>query len=659
MGWERLFRQLQKDLKLWLFGVAFLEAFRLVFIAAFHAKLGEGFSAAGLAGALLNGFRYDSRAMIIWVAVPVLFSILCAFRDWERLADRVRLGFAVAFLVLSLFLCRVAVGYFEEYDNHFDERMFGLVYDDAGAVMITIWKEHHVILWMLLLAGLAVAGAFALRRYLRNPILKDELARRLLGTTPRRISAAVLAALLVFVAARGSVSRRPVQLKDAAITRDELLNKSVVNPYMALHYTWSAHRRLLRSRGLEVFLPDRNIRAAARLATGRAEDLPDLDAYLLRHAAGSPNPAPRHVFLVVMESYSAWPTLPRFEPLGLTKELSALARDGVSFPAFVASSEGTMSCLDSILLGLPYTVPVNYQPSARKAYPFSLAAIFKRLGYRTRFFYGGYLSWQNCGQHFRDQGFEEVYGGADMGTWKEADEWGAPDEAIFDLAARTVADEPPSFNLIMTTSNHPPFPIDVAAKGFPLKAVPAELAKDFDGSMPLKAMGHLWYSDRCLGNFVRRVEARKVPALFAVTGDHYGRRYINARPSFFERSAVPFVLYGREALAARAAPPGTVGGQMDIAPTLVELCAPAGFEYQALGRDLLAGGGRNLGVGSERVLGPDFIADLEHGQVHPLSLPGVALPEKPPDLGELRRYCNAVHAVAWWRIMRGAELPRK
>jgi CTP synthase len=35
---------------------------------------------------------------------------------------------------------------------------------------------------------------------------------------------------------------------------------------------------------------------------------------------------------------------------------------------------------------------------------------FKRLGYRTRLFYGGYLSWQRFGIFARDQGADEVYG---------------------------------------------------------------------------------------------------------------------------------------------------------------------------------------------------------------------------------------------------------
>ena len=49
------------------------------------------------------------------------------------------------------------------------------------------------------------------------------------------------------------------------------------------------------------------------------------------------------------------------------------------------------------------------------------------------------------------------------------------DEQLFDFVLRTVKDETPSFNVILTASNHPPFDLDVWAKGFPLRAMPPEL----------------------------------------------------------------------------------------------------------------------------------------------------------------------------------------
>jgi phosphoglycerol transferase MdoB-like AlkP superfamily enzyme len=104
---------------------------------------------------------------------------------------------------------------------------------------------------------------------------------------------------------------------------------------------------------------------------------------------------------------------------------------------------------------------------------------------------------------------------------------------------------------------------------------------------------------------------RRLPrALFALTGDHWSRRFLlNRAPTFWERSAVPLPLYGPSVLGRVRPPESPVGGHLDIAPTLIELAAPAGFAYHSLGENLLAPK-RRLGLGLERIVGPDFIAEI-------------------------------------------------
>src|SRR5207248_653986 len=75
----------------------------------------------------------------------------------------------------------------------------------------------------------------------------------------------------------------------------------------------------------------------------------------------------------------------------------------------------TIESLGVIITGLPFARAfVNFQPLVRKGLPTAAAAIFKQLGYKPRFFYGGYLSWQRIGEFCREQGFEDVYGGDQM-----------------------------------------------------------------------------------------------------------------------------------------------------------------------------------------------------------------------------------------------------
>ncbi len=114
-----------------------------------------------------------------------------------------------------------------------------------------------------------------------------------------------------------------------------------------------------------------------------------------------------------------------------------------------------------------------------------------------RLFYGGYLSWQRFGDFATDQGAEEVYGAPHMSKGVATHEWGVDDEYLLDFIADTVDDSRPSFNLIMTTSYHPPYNVDVWGKGFPLEAGPARYRSDVrqhhepQDARPLMVLGQM------------------------------------------------------------------------------------------------------------------------------------------------------------------------
>ena len=364
---------------------------------------------------------------------------------------------------------------------------------------------------------------------------------------------------------------------------------------------------------------------------------------------------PRHIFLVVMESYDCWPMLPEYRSLGLTRQLEELAREGISVNAFVSAGDGTMPSLGSIITGLPEVgVFVNYQPSSRTPFPCSAAPIFKRLGYTTRFFYGGYLSWQRIGDFCRPGGFDQVYGGGHIVTGDLGHEWGVPDADLFQFIEKTVSDGEPSFNLIMSTSYHPPYDLDVYGMGFPLREMPPDLKSRSDNTADFNIFGHLWYADRSLGDFVRVMEQKLGDPLFVMTGDHSSRRFINSRPNLYERSAVPCVLYGKAVLAGIVPPHAMAGAHIDLVPTLVELCAPAGFEYSSFGGNLLDPSRPPIGFGIRTIVGPDYIFEVDHpDQVR--TFPG---PPSTPSSIPCARPQTIVSGQPWPGLVAGHERER-
>jgi phosphoglycerol transferase MdoB-like AlkP superfamily enzyme len=659
-GFDRFLDSSSRDAVLLGIAVSILAAFRLLLLFVQRDGIAPASSASDVAATLLFGLRYDAKIAACVAGPSFLASLACLRFDAAGIAARVRRILGTAFVLVTVPLCVVDLFYFREYHAQFDHFVLGAVYDDLGAVLGTVWRTYPVIPALLAILACALAGTVLVRRALaRSWVRRSPGAPRPILLRALTVSAAVL---LYAVLLRGSLTSRPVEQKDAAVTRDPLLNELVPNPYSALSWAISGWRDLAGASGLRVHLADGDVRSAARRLAGPACDPKDVDEALVRiapgPASGSPPVPPRHIVLVVMESDDAWTLQEDWASLHLADEMKALGREGILLDRFVPASSGTMSSLSAIVTGLADAgVYTNYQHSATAPYPTSIAPIFKQLGYRTRFFYGGFLSWQRVGEFAEAQGFDAVYGAAHMGAWTATNEWGVADEDLYDFVERTITDDVPSFDLVLTTSNHPPYDVDVWAKGWPVREIPPGMAAGFaESGLALHEIGHHAYADARMGRFVRDMEARSPSTLFAVTGDHYSRKFPGARPTLWQRTAVPLLLYGKDALRGRGLAPETVGSHHDIAPTLVELAAPAGFEYHAIGRSLFDPRHGALAIGPlGRVVGPGWIADLR------LDLPWEPLPGMPgprgePDLAAARRARGDFLGVAWWRIRVGTDL---
>lgn len=656
-GWRVFLAQSQKDFKFWLFAVIWLGLLRAVMLTVFASSLGPAATWGEILKGALTGARFDICVASFWTLPLVVASLATWAGLRERSVERFRLVLAGLFSVLSTFVGIVAIGFFSEYKDHFNHWIFGLVFDDVKAVMQTVWASYPVIPAFLCLAAGIVITWLLLKRLLARPLVSADRLERYTLSWPRRMALVVLLLGAVFAGLRGSVVTRPIQLKDAAVTADPVLNKMVLNPYSALRYAISHQLTLLRGRDLRALWPGGDILEAARVAYPARPAHGDLDALIERVAGGPPAKPPRHIFLIIMESYDAWPFLPRYQSLGLVGGAQALAREGVLIRAFVPAGSGTMQSVGALVTGLPEVgAVVNYQPASRRPFPTTAPAIFKRLGYRTRMFYAGYLSWQRFGDFSKDQGFEEIYGGGDMVQGRLSREWGVEDDQLFDFILNKIPPDPPSFNVILSAGYHRPFTTDVYGKGFPLRTVPEDIKPLWEGAVSLAALGHFWFADQALSNFIVRAEQRLPDPVFAATGDHWSRDFLHERPNIYERNAVLMLWRGQDILPPVSDPAGLAGSHLDIVPTLVELAAPAGFKYHAFGGNLFAPDREQIGSGLPATVGPDFITFHPSPEVT-LSLWDMQpRPTKPEEFKAMQRW-RAIRALAWWRLMKGSALP--
>lgn len=654
--WAIFLTQAQLDLNLWVFVVIWLGVFRAIMLLAFSRNLGPSATWGAILDCALTGARFDFTVATMWALPGVLATLATLLGLSGRFAGGLRQVVGRVFVVLSALLGAAAILFFAEYKDHFNHWVFGLVFDDAKAVLRTVWASLPVVPSLLGLGLGIVAPWLIVKALLAKPWVDGHRLAARVASWPRRTAVVLLLLSSAFAGLRGSLGTRPIQLKDAAVTGDLVLNKMVVNPYSALLYAVNSQLQLIRGSDLRVLWPSGDIREAARTAFPSQPSYDDLDALIERVAKGPPAERPRHIFLIIMESYDAWPFLERYRSLGLVEGVRGLAQDGILIPAFVSAGTGTMTSVGALITGLPEAgAVVNYQPASRQPFPTTAPAIFKQLGYRTRAFYAGYLSWQRFGDFCADQGFEEIYGGGDMVKGGLTREWGAEDDQLFDFVQEHVPAEPPSFNVILSAGYHRPFDQDVYGKGFPLHEVPEAIRPLWEGAVTLKALGHFWFADHCLGNFITRAEQRLPGSVFAATGDHWSRDFLNERPDAYEQSAVLMLWRGKGILPPVEDPARIAGSHLDIVPTLVELAAPAGFKYHAFGSNLFDPDRVQIGAGMPAILGPDFIIRSDSPETALALWDMQQRPPRPEELQALNRY-RALCAVSWWRLTKGPTL---
>ena len=275
-------------------------------------------------------------------------------------------------------------------------------------------------------------------------------------------------------------------------------------------------------------------------------------------------------------------------------------------------------------------------------YPTASAPQLAALGYTTNFWYAGPATWERIGAFTQAQGFQHFYSRGDFGD-VPGSVWGCEDEYLY---ARVLAglDDTPSFHVILNASNHSPYDVDVAVKGFDVAAVQAALPEALrEDEELLRELGHYWYADRELAHFVQAIKTQYPDSLIVIVGDHADRYHLDKQPVTYERYGVPFIVTGagvhKGTLAADAA-----GSQIDIVPTILELIAPRGYEYQALGTSLTRG--NKCGVNYGFWLTRQAIGKADTVPLVSESLTGGAGPAI--DQQAMQDYINAIRSISWY-----------
>lgn len=619
-SWADMATSWRADFAVWLVLMLWLTGYRLLLAISFTPDLPW----SQLPRGLLEGSRFDSVLAsavvlpgLVWAALGLIFG---------RAPGLIRLRRTMVILVCLA--AGVVYGadfeYFRNLGTHFDQRVLALVNDGDGAIGRMIWQAHHpmVILFLSLASGLVMAWTALTAAGSLPPGWPAQVEGRW-----ARGFTLLLAIILIIGALRGfSWSVSPVRIRNAYVTTSMELNRSIPSPVAYWLYA-------MENRGTARAGVSKQQVAQALTVHARAQRLPpvagDLAAALVQVGKGSARP-PRHVFVLLLEGQHGYPLLPAWRALDWLPHLARLADRGAYFPNFVPSGAQTDNTLGALVSGvLTPDFVIMYDSGAQRPTLTALAPQFQRLGYHTRFFYGGYPGWSGLDLYIHRQGFSEMHGAANIPD-RTGNAWGAWDGELLNHVLDAVTPDRPSLNFILTSSNHSPF--DLPAALLPPAPVLPDWAARWD-AQTRRILDHERYVDREVGRFIAAAEKKFPDALFVITGDHtaYGGRFELPGNPALERFHVPMILYGAGLDQARRGRHDTPASHLDIAPTLLDLCAPRGHPYASLGMSLFAPKRPDHALGHDRLLGAGWWADAQSETAEALE------PGRKPDQGVLRQ----------------------
>lgn len=650
-----------RGLKVFLYYLSVLSLCRLIFCLVLHEYWGPNTGWEDLLQTLWLGSRLSIQTagiLALFTAVPAgLINILS--RLWGRRLESILSGIV---LTITSILFVASFPYYGQFHSRFHQLLFNAGNDDMYALFVSLVQEFNL---PLRLVG-ALLLAFCLWQGLKYLLAWGEAKPRTaysLYTKPSRgksIAKGIAMALVLYVLGRlivfgGSWGwETALEWENVGVTKDSFMNEAILDDYQAIYRGYRMNNRMLACNGLN-FTAEQIQQLAGKLA-GRSADSNNLDDYLRREAQGAQVAKPKQIFLIVSESYANWPLLDKYSQLHIADGMKGIiaGEDADYCNAMLPNGASTISAMTGVTTGLAdanlylTTMPESF----KQPYVTAIAPQMEKLGYTTNFWYAGPATWERIGAFTEAQGFQHFYGRGDMPEEAEGSVWGCDDEYLYAQVLQKVSPDTSSFNVILNVSNHSPYTVDVAAKGFDAdklrQALPPEAAKD---DWLVNELGHYWYADRELAGFVKNLKEKYPECLVLIVGDHADRYNIDKQPSMYERYVVPFVVTGAGVHKGTLLP-DSAGSQIDIGPTLIEMIAPKGFAYYAIGSSLTRSNrqGVNYGFWITR----DFMGEADRIPLEPVQIEGSQ--GRPINEPALQHYIDAVRSISWWRPKYGPVL---
>lgn len=513
----------------------------------FHG--GEGLSAADWFEVIYHGLSMDCTVAGYLTAVPGLLMVAGIWLPHRAWLQQIMRGYNAVAAVLMSLAAVANIGLYGHWGFPLDVTpvFYFTSSPSAAAASATTGEIIGAIVGFLIYTDLIFMSLYLIDKHITVDVWRQRPVATVVG---------LLLVGLLFIPIRGGFTVSTMNPGRAYYSQNNRLNHAAVNPFFSFLYS-ATHQADFGSqfRYLDPEVADETFKAMTANPTILTDTLfesrPD-------------------IYLIIAESFSSH-LLPSQGGEAIAVRLDSLARNGVLFDNFYASSFRTDRALPAILgaiPGQPNTSLMKYI-SKTEGLP-SLPRSLKDAGYALSYYYGGDINFTNMKSYLVNCGFEDIVCDRDFPVKERTGKWGAHDHLLFDKVladTKSSKDPAPQLRVIQTSSSHEPFEVPYTSR----HRAPAANA--------------FAYTDSCIGAFADSVSRLPRKSLIVIVPDHYG-----CYPTDIEgetaRHHVPLIFAGN-ALQHKGIRIHRHGSQTDLAATIL---GQLGIDASAFkfSRDMLA-----------------------------------------------------------------------
>lgn len=507
--------------------------------------------------AFLKGVWFDNVIACYILLLPmVLFWIasLCNYVS-KRLFQFAAVFFAV-FYSSAFIISAANIPYFQYFFKPINSSIFNWVeYGGTTAQMVLGESTYYFPIGLGIISIVLFSWiVFLLSSYFYHRTSNEHC--RMNGLKPRLtvFMVGVLCVSLCVFGIRGRMGYNPIKVSQAYYCQDPFLNQLGVNPvFNLLTSTLDSYRKENRSLHL---MPDNEALASVKRYLKR-DGITDISP-IAQNVEKIGHPNRKNVVLIFMESMSAQLMGSYGSTQKLTPYLDSLYLQSLSFKNIYSSGIHTNHGIYSTLYSFPVIMKRNAMKGTVIPVYSGLPTVLKDNGYRNLFFMTHESQYDNMNAFLRTNGFDEIYSQENYPPGKVVNSFGVQDDFMYQYALPILNKKAkagaPFFTVLLSISNHPPYVIPSYFKPRSEK-IEDQIVE---------------YADWSIRKFMD--EARKQDwfdnTIFVFLADHgkmVGTPECEMPQSY---NHIPLMIYGKN--IAHSVYEG-FGGQIDVAPTLLEL----------------------------------------------------------------------------------------